>query len=96
MQHHLKHIPGRLVPLDKNPGWRLIDVGKVFLIIIAGKVVMSIAKDGVTKTEAVDAENAFPFGKSQVSLHKIKHICPPIATSLCNCFNVPAKNYYLT
>ena len=41
-------IPSRLVPLNKNPGLRPIDVGEV-LRRIAGRVVMSIVKDEVTK-----------------------------------------------
>ena len=41
-------IASRLVPLDKNPGLRPIGVGEV-LRRIAGKVVMSILKDDVTK-----------------------------------------------
>ena len=61
MQHHLKHISSRLVPLDKNPGWRLICVGKV-LLIIAGKVVMSILKDDLAKAvgnlQLCDGQNA--------------------------------------
>ena len=43
-----KFIAGRLVPLDKDPGLRPIGVGEV-LRRIAGKVVMSIVKDDVTK-----------------------------------------------
>ena len=43
-----KFIAGRLAPLDKDPGLRPIGVGEV-LRRIAGKVVMSIVKDDVTK-----------------------------------------------
>ena len=41
-------IASRLVPLDKNPNLRPIGIGEV-LRRIAGKVVMSIVKDDVTK-----------------------------------------------
>ena len=41
-------IASRLVPLDKNPSVRPIGIGEV-LCRIAGKVVMSIVKDDVTK-----------------------------------------------
>ena len=53
---------------------------------------------GTNKTEAVllvDAENALNSMNRQVFLHNIKHICPPIANFVRNCYNVPAKLFVL-
>ena len=53
---------------------------------------------GTNKTEAVllvDAENAFNSINKQVFLHNIKHICPPIANFVRNCYNVPARLFVL-
>ena len=53
---------------------------------------------GTNKTEAVllvDAENAFSSINRQVFLRNIKYICPPIATFVRNCYNVPARLFVL-
>ena len=53
---------------------------------------------GTNKTQAVlhvDAENAFSFINRQVFLHNIKHKCPPIATFVRNCYNIPARLFVL-
>ena len=41
-------VASRLVPMDKNPGLRPIGVGEV-LRRIAGKVIMSVIKNDITK-----------------------------------------------
>ena len=46
------------------------------------------------KTEAVllvDAANAFNSVNRQVFLHNICIICPPIATYVRNCYNLPSR-----
>lgn len=50
------------------------------------------------ETEAVllvDAENAFNSINRKALLHNIKYICPPLATFVRNCYNVPARLFVL-
>ena len=53
---------------------------------------------GTNKAETVllaDAENAFNSINRQVFLHNIRHICPPVATFVHKCYNVPARIFVL-
>ena len=53
---------------------------------------------GTNQTEAVilvDAENAFSSINRQVFLHNMKHICPPTAIFVRNCYNVSARLFGL-
>ena len=84
----------RLIPLDKNPGLRPIEVGEVLRRIV-GKVIVSVLKQDVIKCtgklmQVVDASNAFnSLNNRQSFLRNISYLCPSIAIFVINCYSTP-------
>ena len=84
----------RLIPLDKNPGLRPIEVGEVLRRIV-GKVIVSVLKQDVIKCtgklmQVVDASNAFNSLNNRQSFSRnISYLCPSIAIFVINCYSTP-------
>ena len=69
----------KLIPLDKNPGLRPIDVGEV-LRRTAGKVVMMLCKKDVTKALGSLQLSAGQDAGAEAAIHAIRDIFANVDT----------------
>ena len=66
-------LNNRLIPLDKNPGVRLVGIGEVLRCII-GKSLMMVVKDDITRAEGVSQLSAGQPSGCEAAIHALRQV----------------------